>query len=347
MIIVDPVALGDTTCTRAATAPYYDRNGALQTAAANTLRVTYDPADLTTAPYAMVDAGEVIGAGSGLVYSNVAITEPDYNPATSYAKDFIVHDPATHLTYTSLVAANLGNALSDPTKWLKGNATNRWLMFDQYNNTQTTNPEEILVCVSPQLVSQGFYIGNVDASEVRISVVDLYRGLVYRETQSLRIPTSDSSFFNWCFKRIKRKTWAVSLGLPPYANALIVVSIRKPGGIAKCGMCSVGPTVDIGKTLMGLGAEIKDFSETTFNFDGTSSTTLRGYAKRITADVLVDSDQVDSVYEALANYRQRPLVWVGSRKFGISIAYGRYSSFKPVIKGATRWEMALQIEGTV
>jgi hypothetical protein len=347
MDIIEPVTLGDVTCTRATSAPYYDRNGVQQVAPPNTLRVTYDPTDLSKAPYALLDAGEVIGAGAGLVYSNVPIAEPSYSSATTYAKDALVYDPVSHNVYQSLIASNVGKALTDTSAWTPRGAVNRWAMLDQYNNTQTANPEEIIIVVSPQVISQGFYIGNVDASEVRVSVVDLNKGLVYREEQSLKVSTSGSSFFNWCFKRIRRKTWAVSLKLPPYARALITIAIRKPGGVPKCGMCAIGPTADLGKTLMTLGAEIKDFSDTSFNFDGTSKTTTRNWAKRITADVVVEASQVDAVYELMADYRQKPIVWVGSINYGLAIAYGRYSSLKPVVKGKNRWDMSMQIEGTV
>lgn len=347
MDIIEPVTLGDVTCTRATSAPYYDRNGVQQMAPPNTLRVTYDPADLSKAPYALLDAGEVIGAGAGLVYSNVPIAEPSYSSATTYAKDALVYDPVSHNVYQSLIASNVGKALTDTSAWTPRGAVNRWAMLDQYNNTQTANPEEIIIVVSPQVISQGFYIGNVDAAEMRVSVVDLNKGLVYREEQSLKVSTSGSSFFNWCFKRIRRKTWAVSLKLPPYARALITIAIRKPRGVPKCGMCAIGPTADLGKTLMTLGAEIKDFSDTSFNFDGTSKTTTRNWAKRITADVVVEASQVDAVYELMADYRQKPIVWVGSINYGLAIAYGRYSSLKPVVKGKNRWDMSMQIEGTV
>lgn len=294
-------------------------------------------------------AADVIAAGAGLVYSNVPITEIPFSAGTSYAKGAQVYDPTTYAMYESLADANVGNALTNTGKWspLVSTVINRRRMLDPYNNTQTTNAEEILLVVSPQAISRGLYIGNVDASEMRIAVVDQYRGVVYQEVRSLRNSTSGSSFYTWGFSRIKRRTWALSLKLPPYANALVTLCLRKPGGTARCGMFAIGPIVDLGKTLMGLGAEIKDFSETSFNFDGSSKTQIRPWAKRITADVSVDSDQVDVVYEALADYRQRPIVWVGSPNYGLSIAFGRYSSFKPVIKGATRWEMALQIEGTV
>jgi hypothetical protein len=59
----------------------------------------------TTAAGPVTRAGDVIGAGSGLVYSNVAITEPTYSTATTYAKDDKVYDPVTHNVFQSLIAS--------------------------------------------------------------------------------------------------------------------------------------------------------------------------------------------------------------------------------------------------
>jgi hypothetical protein len=348
MMIIDPVALGDVTCTRASSAPYYDRNGTLQSAPANTLRVTYNPANLSLAPYALLDAGEVIGSGAGLVYSNVPLTETAYSSTTSYAAGAQVYDPATYNMYQSLVGSNLGNALSDTTKWtpLTTTAVNRRAMFDQYNGTQTSNPEEIIVAVSPQAISQGIYLGNVDASEVRISVVDLVAGLVYQEVQNLVVSNSASSFYNWCFRRIKRKSYAVSVRLPPYANALVTIAIKKPGGTAKCGMCVVGPLIDVGLSQYGLSREIKDFSTVNFNFDGTSNVTKRGFAKVMSVDLVVKNDQIDTLIEELEAYRQKPVAWV-EPIYGSACLFGAYVSFKNVLQYPTESVMSLQIQGTV
>jgi hypothetical protein len=303
---------------------------------------------ISTAGAVVTRAADTIAAGAGLVYSNVAITETAYSVAATYAKDAQVYDPATYLMYQSLANANTGKALTDTTAWTPMNRpVNRWQMFDSYNNTQTANAEEIMVVLSPQAISQGVYLGNVDATEVRISVVDLSEGLVYRETQSLVVPDSKSSFYNWCFKRIRRKSYLVSVGLPPYANALITIAIRKPGGIAKCGVCAVGPLVDVGLSQYGLSREIRDFSTINFNFDGTSNQQIRNYAKRMDVDVQIENDVIDSVTENLEAYRQRPVAWIGAKEFGSACVFGRYSSFKNVIKNVPFSLMNLQIEGTV
>lgn len=346
MIIVDPVALGTVTCTRATSAPYYDRNGVQQMAPANTLRVTYDPSDLTKAPYVLLDAGEVISAGAGVVYSNVPINEQAYSVTSTYAKDVLVYDTATYNVFQSLIANNTGKALTDTTTWTPRGATNQRAMLDQYNNTQTTNADEIILVVSPQMISQGLYLGNVYADEVRISVVDLIEGRVYSETTSLIESNSGSSFYNWCFRRIKRRDYFGTLKLPPYANALITICLRKIGGVAKCGMCAVGPVDEFGPTLLGLSTEGKDYSSTTFNLDGTSSTVLRPYAKVMSCDVDVDNAEIDYLQGRLFDLRQRVIIWFGG-PYGSTIVAGRYGSFKNVFLYQMKSTMSLTIQGAV
>jgi hypothetical protein len=293
-------------------------------------------------------AADVIGSGPGLVYSNVPITETPYSGASTYAQNAIVYDPTTYLTYQSLIANNTGKALTDTASWTPLLKTvNRWLMFDQYNNTQTTNAEEIIVVLSPQALAQGIFLGNVDASEVRISCLDPTEGLVYQEAQNLVVSNSGSSFYNWCFKRIKRKSYVISVQLPPYANALVTIAIKKPGGTPKCGVCAIGPLVDVGLAQYGLSREIKDYSTVNFNFDGTSNVIKRNFAKVMDVDVIIDNDQIDTVLEVLEGYRQKPLVWIGTALYGATCLYGPYVSFKAVVAYPTQSTMNLQIQATV
>jgi len=346
MITVDPVTLGDVTCTRASSAPYYDRNGVQQMAPPNTLRVTYDPADLSKAPYALLDAGEVIGTGAGVVVSNAPIDVATYSSTVSYAKDALVYDPVRHNVYQSLIASNLGKTLTDTTAWTPRGAINRWAMLDEYNNTQTSNPDEIILVLAPEVVAQGLYLGNLESDEIRVSMVDRVDGKVFDAVASLIDSNSESSFFNWAFRRIKRRTYFFTLQLPVYANALVTICIRKIGGVAKCGMCALGPIDDFGPTLLGLSVEGKDYSSTRFNFDGTSETVLRPYAKRISCDVVIDNEQIDYVHDRLFEKRQRSMVWIGG-VYGSAAAFGRYGSFKTIIEYQMQSKMNLTIEGAV
>lgn len=345
MIIIDPIAISDATVTRATSLEFYDRNGVIQIAPTNTLAVTYDPADLGQAPYARL-SGDVIGGAAGLVYSNVPIGEQPYSAGTTYAVDAVVYDPSTHLVHKSMVDANKGNALSDLSKWTKGIATNRWRMFDELNNTQTENPEEILVVVSPGTIGEGLYLGNVQADEVRISQTDFVEGVVSREVTPLVASSGGSSYYDWSFRPAYYKDYFVTQSMLPYADALVTISIRKAGGIAKCGMCQLGPVDEFGPSLYGLSAEGKDYSSTLFEMDGTSTTILRPYAKRMNVDVRVDNDQIDYIQQRLFQLRQKLIVWIGG-PYGATAVCGRYESFKIVIPGLLKSDMALQIGGGV
>jgi hypothetical protein len=348
MIIINPVSLGDVSCTRATSAPYYDRNGALQMAPPNTLRVTYDPADLSRAPYALLDAGEVIGPGSGLVYSNVAITETPYNSGSTYATGAQVYDPATYLMYQSLIANNTGKALTDTTSWTPLNVpVNRWKMFDQYNQTQTSNPEEIIIVISTRTLARGAFLGNIDGLDARYSVTDLTTGLVYQETQNLTQSNSKSSLYRWGFERIRRKRVTSTTKLPPYANALVTIAIRKPGGTAKCGVAVVGSTIDLGLAQYGLGRGIKDWSTVQFNFDGTEDSTPRGFSKTMELDVVIDNSNMDYAIDTMEDLRQKPVAWVATDLYSSAGIFGKYQSFKNVIENYPQSKMSLQIQGTV
>ena len=184
------------------------------------------------------------------------------------------------------------------------------------------------------------------ADEVRISVVDLIEGRVYSETTSLIESNSGSSFYNWSFRRIKRRDYFGTLKMPPYANALITICLRKIGGTAKCGMCAVGPVDDFGPSLLGLSTEGKDYSTTTFNLDGTSNTIVRPYAKVMSCDVPVDNSEIDYVQGRLFELRQKMVIWFGG-PYGSTVVAGRYSSFKNVIQYPMESLMSLSIQGAV
>ncbi|MDY0961732.1 phage head spike fiber domain-containing protein [Massilia sp. CFBP9026] len=292
-------------------------------------------------------AADVIGAGAGLVYSNVPITEAPYSATATYAKDAAVHDPVTKIVYWSMQASNVGKPLSDPLWWNKRSAINRWAMFDDRNSTVTSNPEEIIAVVSARAITQGLFAGALDASEVRISMTHPTRGVVYSEKRALALPRSGSSFYGWCFNRLQMRTWFLTLKLPVFANALVTITIRRPGGVAKCGMCMIGPAIDVGLSLMGLSTELKDYSTTTFYPDGSSDTIPRGFSKRMSIDLLVERDRVESIEDDLIRRRQKTLVWLGSTVRGDTMLVGKFSSFRKVIDSYPRSKMALQIEGVL
>jgi hypothetical protein len=295
----------------------------------------------------IIEPIDVTAAG---VFVSSNVPEADYAAyasGTTYAIGNRVCDFAAHLIYESKVSSNLGNLLSDTTKWLLIGSTNRWRMLDQYNNTQTIVAGPIILNLKPNQLARGIYFGNMDADSIDIVVTDPTAGVVYTEHQDLALSSSGSSFYGWCFNPIRKKTAAVSVLLPPYAGATTTITITKNAGNTACGMCVIGPLTDVGLSQYGLGTEIKDYSSTTFNFDGTSSTVVRGFSKRMTIDVELQNDRIGAVQGRLEALRQTPVVWLGTTFLEPTMVFGKYSSFKNIIQNFPTSKMSLQIEGTV
>ncbi|NGZ86406.1 hypothetical protein [Duganella aceris] len=282
-----------------------------------------------------------------VVYFVVAPTTNAYSVSGTVGGAAIAFTGSQSGVHNVTAGQNFNRPLTDKTYWLPAGATNRWKMLDTYNNTQTERAESIVLNVKPLAIAQGIFLGNVDGAEIVITSTDPVAGTVYSQATSMQTSNSGSSFYRWLFGRRRRKSYFLTLDLPLYYNATVSITINKPGGVAKCGMCCIGPVEDIGGTYYGLGTDIKDYSTTRFNFDGTSETTERGFSKRMTIDVLLANDLIDYVQEKLAAARQRTLVYIGSKEYGSTVLAGKFSSFKNVIEGPKHSKMALQIEGTV
>lgn len=107
---------------------------------------------------------------TNLVYSNVPETVALYNAATTYALHDLVRRESDHGIYESQVAGNIGQSLDDPTKWIRIGPTNRWAMFDDYNNTQTVNPDHIIYDIQSVGRVTGMAFLNVDAASINIAM---------------------------------------------------------------------------------------------------------------------------------------------------------------------------------
>ncbi len=265
-------------------------------------------------------------------------------PITTTGSQSGVHTLATNLNQAP--SANLTGLTP---LWQDIGATNRWKMFDNQNNTQTTNADYIEVQLTPAGLITAFFAGNCDIDSWTYTVTDPVEGVVYTETQSTVISNSGSSFWNWGFRPIQRKTIAVSVTIPPYAGATHKIRFTKTGGTAKVGVCVIGRWTDIGLSQYGLGTDIKDYSTVRFNTDGTSETTERGYSKRMTLDIDLPNTDIDWVQNMLATYKQTNVVWLGVTDTVLesTCIFGRYSSFKNIIQYFSKSKMALQIEGAV
>ncbi len=286
---------------------------------------------------------------AGAVLTSTNVPETDYlewNSGNTYSLDVMIQVTGDHLVYKSLQAANVGHTPStSPTWWSVVGSTNARAMFDSKVYSQTINPDSIVVQVTPSQIAGGVCLMNVEADNVVMTSTDPTDGVVYSTTLYSEKANSGSSFWNWCFKRIRRRSVFVVLDLPPYYSSVIKIEINKPGGIAKCGMCMVGPVEQLGFTKFGLTPSIKDYSTSLFDSFGNLTSTERPWAKKLVVPVEVDNSIFDDLYGLMVGWRAKPVVWVASSLYESTTLLAKFSDFRLVLDNPVKSPCDLTLDG--
>lgn len=275
-------------------------------------------------------------ATSTAFWRYVASVYPAYSGAVTYALGDVVSSIGTnvHLLYESLVAGNVGNALTDTTKWLHlgspkvttgtpYNSTNRWKMFDQSYGSQTENAESIVLALTPGAVVNTVAFLNVEGASIRLQ----QSTSGYDETILLQTHPVDN-WYDWYYEELNTEDEALFIDVPPYPASTLTVTIAATGGTARCGVCVIGKEKLLGSTQWGMSKEIQDYSRVIENAFGDIEMTRGAYAERLNLDVHLVAGSESEVVRQMKAHRAEPLVFVGSTQFSLSIVYGFLDSWQ-------------------
>lgn len=274
-------------------------------------------------------------ATSTAYWRYVASVYPAYNAAVTYAIGDRVSSISTnvHLIYESLAASNLGNALTNTTKWLHigspkvtdgtaYNSTNRWKMFDQSYNSQTTNAESIVMVLTPGVLINAAAFLNTEGQSIRLQQsVSGYDHTIQLQTHPV------NNWYDWYYEELNTEDEALFLDIPPYAASTLTVTITATGGTAACGVMVIGKEKQLGWTQWGMNKEIQDYSRVVVNDFGDVELRRGAYAERLNLNVHLIPSSESEVFRQMKAHRSEPLVFVGSTQFTMSIVYGFIESW--------------------
>lgn len=284
---------------------------------------------------------------SGMVTStNATETYSTYNPATSYALAAkVVYG---NFIYESLVAANVGNQPDiSPTKWLEAGPSNKWAMFDNKVDTQTTRTTPLTVVITPAIITNSLSILNVDAVTVTVNITDGPTGpTVYSKSINL----DDTIILDWYmyfFEPYDFRTDIVLTDIPPYSGSVITVSVIKTAGTSAVGKLLLGNVITLGLTQYGASAGIRDYSVKETDAFGNTSFVVRAFSKRMQAQVFLENSSLNYIVKTLTSLRAVPAVWIGSEDTDLQplIVYGFYRDFNIDISYPTTSLCSIEIEG--
>lgn len=281
--------------------------------------------------------------------SSVAETGTEYASSATYALGDVVINAAganpTHHSYESLVTGNVGNALTDATKWLDLGPTNRWAMFDTKNGTATEIASPLDVSIEVDGRADGLALLNLTATSAQVIVDDSLGVEVYNETYSLISDSGVTSWYDYFSEDIVYTSDLVLTDLPIQTDPTVRVVLTASTGNVSCGTMIVGQTRTIGGTVYGAKAGIQDYSRKETDDFGNYTLVERSYAKRSTSKVVCDNSEADAIFSLLAQYRATPIVWVGTDDYAHTWLFGWVRDWSLELIVADKSYLSIEIEG--
>lgn len=250
-------------------------------------------------------------------------------------------------------AATDKNPEDDTTDWLYLGASNKWKMFDGYVNTQTEKATSIEVTVAGESHVDSIVFFDLHASSVQV-VTKSGTTTISDETIDLSQDIADWYEYFFADYEFRSDIYVEVSGL--YPTLTIEVTINAIGSSdAKCGMLCLGRGKHLGNTQYAPNIGIEDYSAKATNAFGETYLNQRAYSKKVSADLWLDSGQIDVVNKALAAARSTACVWQfnnpslmnAATDYESLIIYGFFADFSIVLEGVTKSACSLEIEGLI
>jgi hypothetical protein len=250
-------------------------------------------------------------ASSPLWWVSIGDTYQVYSGAATYALGDMVIDPTAHLVYESLVAGNIGQALTNATKWQEVGPTNKFAMFDNKRNTKTVVPSPMTVSITA-----GRRVDSIDLSEmVNVSTINIsmVNGVDTVFSYAEDLVTRDVfSYYDYCFKPFSTKKTVARFDLPQYTSGLITIVFTATSGNVEVGSVIVGSSIYIGETLSNPTRDYTNYSTVTRLFDGSIATLVqRPGIPKSRQTVLFEKGKAQMISDLLLTLDATPAAWSG------------------------------------
>jgi hypothetical protein len=284
-----------------------------------------------------------------LLDSNVPETEAAW-AAGSYAKDAVVYRPVDgiHRRFVSLVATNTADpADGDATKWRDDGPTNRWAVFDQRQQQQTTNADSLYYKLQLAGRIDAFYAANISGETLRLRLTDPADGGAVRYDQTFLI-TSDSGITDWLAWTVEPIVSLRDFGrtdLPAlYSDLILEVWIVDTGSTVACGELVTGLTRELGGTQWGATLGNKSYSSLGEDTFGSDDIVKRGKKRTAEFDVVVDNFHLDEVTTLLDDLDATAVLFIGHESFAAFFIFGVLTSWKEVVRVKQRTFLNISLQ---
>lgn len=287
-----------------------------------------------------------------LTTSNATETVAAWSNATDYPKDAEVN--YSNSIYVSLQTPNLNkqpDLVANAAFWIRKSANNKYSMFDEFVNTQTTRTASLQVVIAPGQVTNSLALFNLTGvNTFDITVTDGPAGPVTYPTKSFNLDdTNIVDWYNYFFEPYDLKNEIIIQDIPPYPGSVMTLNFTGGSGDVGVGNCVFGNIYNIGYTQYGASGGIRDYSAKEANQFGITSLVKRAFSKRMDAVMFIPTENLRVVRKILEELRATPAVWVGtdSSDYAVLNVYGYYRDFNMEINYPSYSLCRLEIEGLI
>lgn len=287
-------------------------------------------------------------ASSPTWWAAIGDTYQLYAGGTTYALGDVVLDATNHLVYESLAGSNLGNALTDVTKWLPLGASNRYAMFDLIRDTATSVPSPLTVVLAPgQRINSLALMGLVATGAVITGV----SGATTVCSRTIDLNTREVlDWYDYYFALFSNQPSVVLFDLPPYSDLVLTITLTNTGGNVECAACVIGSFEYIGDVQAEAESDVLNFSAVTRDFAGNTSVMVqRRNVPRTVQNIVVDKARVNRVRALRSALAGMPAVWSGVLNdtdgyFESMLIVGFYKRFTLNLKNQSFAVASLELE---
>jgi hypothetical protein len=222
--------------------------------------------------------------------SNITETVSAYNSTTTYTQGAeVLVGP---YIYKSVTDGNLGN---DPIAtlniyWVKWGVSNRHSMLDLASGTKSFVTGGPLVIEFEQNFIDTLVLGNYEASSVLVEVMDSLGTVVWTYLSDLSINEEVVDWYTWTYEPYVvelNRSLMIKLGYVE-VGATVRVTFNYASVRTACGYLVGGNSVDMGRTLYGVGFKFNSFTTKAFDSFGTLNMVKRGVQDLVDFNTVID-----------------------------------------------------------
>lgn len=226
--------------------------------------------------------------------------EQDWVAAGDYALGQVVYRPTLGRRYENLKPGVNSSPPEDALdRWYDLGATSKMSMFDDSPATQSIAPGTLTQVFRPGAFN-ALYLAGLEGQTLSVTVKDQPGGAeVFKYTGSLE-KSETSDWWEHFFSPMRPRTDFMATEITPYASCEVTITVVNTGGVARCGIASLGDLVSLGgKAESGARVKARTLSRIDSDSRGKPTKQQGRNARDLTFTVTVPIDMAETIADAL------------------------------------------------